>query len=64
MSTNEWLQQFAAALPGVDGFAWPWLLLALPLPWLARGLLPARRSTAPALEVPFGDRLLELLAKR
>lgn len=57
MSTSEWLQQFAAALPGVDGFAWPWLLLALPLPWLARWLLPARRSTAPALEVPFGDRL-------
>ncbi|KIQ97781.1 VWA domain-containing protein [Lysobacter sp. A03] len=44
----------------LDGFAWPWLLLALPLPWLARRVLPARRRSGPALRVPFGDRLAGL----
>ncbi len=39
------------------GFAWPWWWLALPLPWLARWLLPARRSAAAALRVPYGDRI-------
>ena len=39
------------------GFAWPWLLLALPLPWLARRLLPAARSASAALRVPYGARL-------
>lgn len=34
-------------------FAWPWLFLALPLPWLWRALLrPATRSE-PALRAPF-----------
>ena len=41
----------------IDGFAWPWLLLALPLPWLARRLLRPARSNAPALLVPYGERL-------
>jgi len=52
----NWL---AAWLPrDFDGFAWPWLLLALPLPWLVRALLPARRDAASAaLRVPFGNRL-------
>jgi len=40
-----------------DGFAWPWLLLALPLPWLLRRLLPPARSAAAALKVPYGARL-------
>ena len=40
-----------------DGFAWPWLLLALPLPWLSRRLLPPARSAAAALKVPYGARL-------
>lgn len=44
------------ALP-FDGFAWPWLLLALPLPWLLRRLLPPARSAAAALKVPYGARL-------
>ncbi|MGJ7904702.1 vWA domain-containing protein [Lysobacter sp. 1R34A] len=38
-------------------FAWPWWLLALPLPLLARWLLPAARDASAALKVPFGDRL-------
>lgn len=40
-----------------DVFAWPWWLLALPLPWLARWLLPAARDGSAALKVPFGERL-------
>ena len=47
----------AAVVPGFAGFAWPWVLLALPLPLLARWLLPARRSTTAALRVPYGPRL-------
>ena len=41
----------------IDGFAWPWLLLALPLPWLARMLLPPARNRMAALKVPYGERL-------
>jgi len=48
----------SAWLPaGFAGFAWPWLLLALPLPWLARRILPATRTTSAALRVPYGTRL-------
>ena len=44
-------------------FAWPWLLCALPLPWLVRWLLPARRdNAAPALRVPYGQRLDQIAA--
>lgn len=51
---NAWLH----ALSGFEGFAWPWLLLALPLPLLARWLLPPRRDhQAAALRVPYGARL-------
>ncbi len=58
MSNNNWSADWLAALvPGFDGFAWPWLLLALPLPLLARWLLPARRTASAALKVPFGHRL-------
>ena len=39
------------------GFAWPWMLLALVLPWLARWGLPAVRRDAAALRVPWGGRL-------
>lgn len=40
-------------------FAWPWAWAALPLPLLLRWLLPARRSSAPALRVPHGLALPE-----
>jgi Ca-activated chloride channel family protein len=46
----------------LDGFAWPWLLLALPLPWLANRLLPAVRDASPALRVPYGERLQPIAA--
>ena len=42
---------------GIDGFAWPWLLLAILLPWLVHALFPARVSQQPALRVPWGERL-------
>lgn len=40
-----------------DLFAWPWWLAALPLPLLARWLLPPARDGSAALKVPFGARL-------
>jgi len=41
--------------------AWPWLLLALPLPWLAARLLPVSGSKLDAaLRIPFGDELRAL----
>ncbi|WP_225876180.1 vWA domain-containing protein [Lysobacter solisilvae (ex Woo and Kim 2020)] len=47
---------FASADAVLDLFAWPWLLLALPLPLLARWLLPASRTSGAALRVPYGAR--------
>ena len=44
-------------------FAWPWLLLAWPLPWLARRLMPARKSASAALKVPYGHRLDDIAGK-
>lgn len=41
----------------IDGLAWPWWLLALPLPWLVHRFLPAMRTSSAALTVPFGRRL-------
>ncbi|MFP5373676.1 MAG: vWA domain-containing protein [Gammaproteobacteria bacterium] len=41
----------------LDGFAWPWALLLLPLPLLARWLLPPRRGAGAALRAPYGRRL-------
>ena len=38
-------------------FAWPLWLCALPLPLLARWLLPPRRNSAAALRVPYGARI-------
>ncbi|MDF3129738.1 VWA domain-containing protein [Kiritimatiellaeota bacterium B1221] len=38
-------------------FANPWLVLLLPLPWLWMWLMPAVRSTPPAVRLPFADRL-------
>lgn len=44
-------------------FAWPWIFVLLPLPWLLRVLLPAADSGEPALKVSFLDDL-EGLARR
>jgi Ca-activated chloride channel family protein len=49
---NAWSPAWA----GIS-FAWPWLLLVLPLPWLARMLLPPARDASAALRVPYGARL-------
>ncbi|MGJ4731153.1 vWA domain-containing protein [Luteimonas sp. SDU101] len=53
---NGWLEH----LPQL---AWPWMLLALPLPWLARRWLPPVRSSLAALRVPWGPRI-EGIAQR
>jgi Ca-activated chloride channel family protein len=45
-------------------FAWPWLFLLLPLPWLLRLLLPAADSGEAALRVSFLDELESLAGKR
>src|SRR5690606_7242130 len=49
----------AMTIPSFDdmSFAWPWLLLVLPLPFLARWLLPPVRDAGAASRVPFGSRL-------
>lgn len=51
------MPSFAAVETLRDIFAWPWWLLALPLPLLARWLLPASHPTGAALRVPYGGRL-------
>lgn len=40
-----------------DSLAWPWWLLALPLPWLLRWLLPARPQAGAALRLPIAERV-------
>ena len=40
--------------PIVISFAWPWLFLILPAPWLARRLIPpASEAQGAALRIPF-----------
>jgi Ca-activated chloride channel family protein len=41
-------------------FAWPWLFLLLPLPWLIRALAPPVRQHNAALNTPFYHELHEL----
>ncbi len=38
-------------------FAYIWIFALLPLPWLVRMALPARKQSELAVRVPFGDRL-------
>ena len=44
--------------------AWPWVFLLLPLPWLARLVLPAADSGEPVLKVGFLDELEGLAGRR
>ena len=44
--------------------AWPWIFLLLPLPWLARLLLPAADSGEPVLKVGFLNELEGLAGRR
>jgi Ca-activated chloride channel family protein len=37
--------------------AYPWMIILLPLPWLVRLILPARRVVQAAVRVPFGARI-------
>jgi len=52
--SGDWLEWLKAAF---GGFAWPWMWLAFPLPWLAGWLLPPRPGISAALRVPYGERL-------
>lgn len=52
--SQDWLELLKTAF---GGFAWPWMWLALPLPWLAAWRLPPRRVNSAALRVPYGSRL-------
>ncbi|WP_315389866.1 VWA domain-containing protein [uncultured Stenotrophomonas sp.] len=45
-------QSLLSLLPWLDDLAWPWALLALPLPWLMRWW-PRRAVAGPALRVPY-----------
>lgn len=45
-------------------FAWPWVFLLLPLPWLLRLLLPRADSGEAALRVSFLDELESLAGRR
>lgn len=57
---DAWLDPLRTAF---GGFAWPWMWIAFPLPWLAAWLLPARHNASAALKVPYGERL-EAIATR
>ncbi|MEL7310387.1 MAG: VWA domain-containing protein [Pseudomonadota bacterium] len=41
-------------LPEWLTFAWPWLALAVPVPWLLAALTQSNAQSAPALQVPTG----------
>ena len=45
-------------------FAWPWLFVLLPLPWLMRLVLPAADSGEAALKVSFLTDLEELTRRK
>ena len=40
-----------------ETFAWPWWLLAMPLPLVVRWLMPPAHATSAALKVPYGSTL-------
>lgn len=44
----------------IDGFAWPWWLLAVALPWLLHLLQPVRADDEAALRVPWRRRLRQV----
>lgn len=50
--------------PGFAGFAWAWAWWLMPLPWLARRLLPARRGAGDALKMPCGYLLRQMATPR
>jgi len=44
-------------------FAWPWLFVLLPLPWLVRRMLPPWHESRSALQASFLDRLTRLTGR-
>ncbi|MFL9584407.1 vWA domain-containing protein [Stenotrophomonas sp. AB1(2024)] len=55
-------QTLSSVLPWLDLLAWPWALLALPLPWLMRWW-PRRNAPSPALRVPYAAGALAALGQ-
>lgn len=47
---------------GISEFDWPWLALALPLPWLLRRWLPSAAGTGIALRIPFLDEIASAIS--
>lgn len=45
-------------------FAWPWVLVLVPLPWLLRLVLPAADSGEAALKVSFLSEFESLVGRR
>lgn len=43
-------------------FAYPWMLIFLPVPWLVYRFVPPREIRREAVRVPFGDRLAESIS--
>ena len=60
--SGAWWNTGAWTAGWLDGFAWPWLLLALPLPWLVRALAPPARNAVAALRVPWRSRIEAIAA--
>lgn len=56
------MQNLVAWLPWLQSLAWPWALLALPLPWAMRWW-PQRSAAAPALRVPYAAGALAALGQ-
>ena len=49
----------------LSDFAWPWLLLAIPIPWLLRTFLPEKENADTAIKVPYGrEQLMAIAAQK
>ena len=52
---SRWLQWI-----GIEGFAWPWLLAAVLLPWVVHVVMPQTIDAGEALRVPWAGRLSKI----
>ena len=59
---STWLDAVPPLPFGIE-LAWPWMLLALPAPWLLRYLLPPAKGVSPALNVPYSPDTLQAIAR-
>ena len=59
---SAWLDAVPPLPFGIE-LAWPWMLLALPVPWLVRRFTPPARGATPALVVPYAPERLQAVAR-